>query len=113
MDVPDPVSPNATVAMAAVRGRGLLVAERALTCTDAREATREATDEVSDRVGPKPSPGQRSPGIGHAGSSDARLVATFPQVTTRVVPVGDTGFEPVTSSVSRKRATTAPIALGV
>ena len=26
--------------------------------------------------------------------------------------VGDTGFEPVTSSVSRKRATTAPIALG-
>jgi hypothetical protein len=27
--------------------------------------------------------------------------------------VGDTGFEPVTSSVSRKRAPTAPIALGV
>ncbi len=27
--------------------------------------------------------------------------------------VGDTGFEPVTSSVSRKRATTAPIARGV
>ena len=27
--------------------------------------------------------------------------------------VGDTGFEPVTSSVSRKRATAAPIALGV
>ncbi len=27
--------------------------------------------------------------------------------------VGDTGFEPVTSSVSRKRATTAPIALAV
>jgi hypothetical protein len=26
--------------------------------------------------------------------------------------VGDTGFEPVTSSVSRKRATTAPIARG-
>ncbi len=26
--------------------------------------------------------------------------------------VGDTGFEPVTSSVSRKRAPTAPIALG-
>ena len=26
--------------------------------------------------------------------------------------VGDTGFEPVTSSVSRKRATAAPIALG-
>src|SRR5688500_13807986 len=35
-----------------------------------------------------------------------------PQVTTRVVLVGDTGFEPVTSSVSRKRATTAPIARG-
>ena len=28
------------------------------------------------------------------------------------VLVGDTGFEPVTSSVSRKRATTAPIARG-
>ena len=27
-----------------------------------------------------------------------------------VLLVGDTGFEPVTSSVSRKRATTAPIA---
>ena len=27
--------------------------------------------------------------------------------------VGDTGFEPVTSSVSRKRATTAPIALDI
>jgi hypothetical protein len=27
--------------------------------------------------------------------------------------VGDTGFEPVTSSVSRKRATAAPIARGV
>jgi hypothetical protein len=27
--------------------------------------------------------------------------------------VGDTGFEPVTSSVSRKRATTAPIARDV
>ena len=27
--------------------------------------------------------------------------------------VGDTGFEPVTSSVSRKRAPTAPIALGL
>src|SRR4051794_12323261 len=30
----------------------------------------------------------------------------------RSVLVGDTGFEPVTSSVSRKRATTAPIARG-
>ena len=30
-----------------------------------------------------------------------------------VVLVGDTGFEPVTSSVSRKRATAAPIALVV
>ena len=27
--------------------------------------------------------------------------------------VGDTGFEPVTSSVSRKRATAAPIALAI
>jgi hypothetical protein len=27
--------------------------------------------------------------------------------------VGDTGFEPVTSSVSRKRATAAPIARGL
>ena len=27
--------------------------------------------------------------------------------------VGDTGFEPVTSSVSRKRATAAPIALDI
>ena len=28
-----------------------------------------------------------------------------------IFSVGDTGFEPVTSSVSRKRATAAPIAL--
>ncbi len=33
-------------------------------------------------------------------------------VRGRSVLVGDTGFEPVTSSVSRKRATTAPIARG-
>ena len=36
----------------------------------------------------------------------------FPLVRDRFVLVGDTGFEPVTSSVSRKRATTAPIARG-
>jgi hypothetical protein len=34
----------------------------------------------------------------------------FPLVRGRIVLVGDTGFEPVTSSVSRKRATAAPIA---
>ena len=34
-----------------------------------------------------------------------------PPLTCRYV-VGDTGFEPVTSSVSGKRATTAPIARG-
>jgi hypothetical protein len=31
----------------------------------------------------------------------------------RILMVGDTGIEPVTSSVSRKRAPAAPIALGV
>jgi hypothetical protein len=33
-------------------------------------------------------------------------------LTCGLMMVGDTGFEPVTSSVSRKRATTAPIARG-
>jgi hypothetical protein len=34
----------------------------------------------------------------------------FPQVKGRFLLVGDTGIEPVTSSVSGKRATAAPIA---
>src|SRR5687768_3415743 len=38
------------------------------------------------------------------------LVPVFPLVRGRSVLVGDTGFEPVTSSVSGKRATAAPIA---
>ena len=33
--------------------------------------------------------------------------------SSRIVSVRDTGFEPVTSSVSGKRATAAPIALNV
>jgi hypothetical protein len=36
--------------------------------------------------------------------------SAFPQVRGYILLVGDTGFEPVTSSVSGKRATTAPIA---
>src|SRR5689334_23080265 len=36
----------------------------------------------------------------------------FPQFRGLFRVVGDTGFEPVTSSVSRKRATAAPIARG-
>jgi hypothetical protein len=45
-----------------------------------------------------------SPGIGKR-PWKGPLTCTF--------TVGDTGFEPVTSSVSRKRATTAPIALDI
>ena len=43
---------------------------------------------------------------------NARAPDLFPQVGGRFLLVGDTGFEPVTSSVSRKRATAAPIARG-
>src|SRR4051794_32532421 len=38
--------------------------------------------------------------------------ASYSLVSQEDSLVGDTGFEPVTSSVSRKRATTAPIARG-
>jgi hypothetical protein len=44
------------------------------------------------------------------GCPAAGLVGRKWAVTCGFVLVGDTGFEPVTSSVSRKRATTAPIA---
>jgi hypothetical protein len=50
--------------------------------------------------------------------SGAALARRWPLIGVSAVQgpssmVGDTGFEPVTSSVSRKRATTAPIARGV
>src|SRR3954470_15403578 len=43
--------------------------------------------------------------LDHIGTNSQSVIAL-----SQVSLVGDTGFEPVTSSVSRKRATTAPIA---
>ena len=44
--------------------------------------------------------------------NEKALTAAFSLVRAISVLVGDTGFEPVTSSVSGKRAPTAPIARG-
>jgi len=80
------------------------------------------TFRVWDEPGPQDGPGRATD---HMCSSRSRilnrtwiarrLVATgcyevFWLLRGRFLLVGDTGFEPVTSSVSRKRATTAPIA---
>ena len=46
------------------------------------------------------------------GPANALLTGPAPTGMTCGYVVGDTGFEPVTSSVSRKRATAAPIARG-
>ena len=51
--------------------------------------------------------------VWHRSGTNARRKRPLPRVSAGQGPismVGDTGFEPVTSSVSRKRATAAPIA---
>ena len=47
------------------------------------------------------------------GLGSTKPPTAFPQVRGRFEVVGDTGIEPVTSSVSGKRATAAPIALNI